>query len=156
MTTAQTIKLSSIKHPLFRQTIGFDRFNELFETLATEPQHKSSFPPYDIIKMSDNDYHITMAVAGFSEADINITVENETLTISCTHADKKQAENTANNEVVYLHRGIAKRHFSQKFRLDDHMKVSAATMENGLLTLQLHREIPEEMKPQQIQINRGH
>ncbi len=141
----------SIKHPLFRQTVGFDRFNDLFETLAAEP--KNSYPPYDIVKVSEDTYHITLAVAGFSEENIDITVEKDTLIISASHAQPKTDSESVDAESVYLHRGIAKRNFAQKFRLADHMKVTQADMQNGLLTVTLVREIPEEKKPQQIQIN---
>lgn len=137
--------------PLFRQTVGFDRFNELFETVAADNNHKPSFPPYDIVKVSENDYHITMAIAGYDKNDITITVENDTLTVAATHDSQKQEGENA--ELVYLHRGIAKRNFSQNFRLADHMKVTGADMTNGLLTVHVTREIPEEKKPQQIQIN---
>ena len=144
----------SIKHPLFRQTVGFDRFNDLFETLASEP--KTSYPPYDIVKVSDDTYHITLAIAGFTEDNIDITVENDTLIISASHAtqsNREAGEEATASESVYLHRGIAKRNFAQKFRLADHMKVTSADMKNGLLTVTLVREIPEEKKPQQIKIN---
>ena len=159
MTTAQPMTFSSIRNPLFRQTVGFDRFNDLFENLACEPHAKNSFPPYDIIKVSDNDYQISMAVAGFSESDIAITVENETLTVASVNkqeqADSEEGDNTelAQPAFEYLHQGIAKRHFTQKFRLADHMKVTAAEMKNGLLNIQLMREIPEEKKAQIIKIN---
>lgn len=136
--------------PLFRQSVGFDRFNDLFETLS-EPQHKPSFPPYDIVKVTENDYQITMAVAGYDESDISITLENETLTIAASHDNEKLEATHATRE--YLHRGIAKRNFSQKFRLADHMKVKDADMQNGLLTINISREIPEEKKPQKISIN---
>ena len=137
--------------PLFRQTVGFDRFNDLFETVAAENNHKPSFPPYDIVKVSEHDYHITMAIAGYDESDITITVENDTLTVAAAHDSQHQEDEST--ELVYLHRGIAKRNFSQKFRLADHMKVTGADMTNGLLTVSVTREIPEEKKPQTIQIN---
>lgn len=136
--------------PLFRQSVGFDRFNDLFETLS-EPQNKPSFPPYDIVKVTENDYQITMAIAGYDESDITITRENDTLTIAASHDNEKLEAEQVNKE--YLHRGIAKRNFSQKFRLADHMKVTGADMRNGLLTIHINREIPEEKKPQQISIN---
>jgi len=136
--------------PLFRQSVGFDRFNDLFETLS-EPQNKSSFPPYDIVKVTENDYQITMAIAGYDKSDISITLENETLTIAASHDNEKLEKEHAKRE--YLHRGIAKRNFSQKFRLADHMKVKGADMMNGLLTININREIPEEKKPQKIMIN---
>lgn len=136
--------------PLFRQTVGFDRFNDLFETLASEAENKPSYPPYDIVKVAENDYQITMAVAGFNESDIDISLENETLSIAASHTaeNKKDKE-----EKVYLHQGIARRSFSQKFRLAGHMKVKGADMVNGLLTIHISREIPEEHKPRTISIN---
>lgn len=145
MTNARTLS------PLFRQTVGFDRFNDLFETIASENNQKSTFPPYDIVKVSEYDYQITMAVAGYAENDINITVENDTLLVAATHDNPQNDE--SDNEPVYLHRGIAKRNFSQKFRLADHMKVTAAELANGLLTIHLVREVPEEKQPQKIDIN---
>ena len=159
MTTAQAMTFSSIKNPLFRETVGFDRFNDLLENLACEPNAKHSFPPYDIIKVSDNDYQISMAVAGFSEADITISVENETLTVASINKQEQVSDEAENDIEIaqpafeYLHQGIAKRHFAQTFRLADHMKVTAAEMTNGLLNIQLMREIPEEKKAQIIKIN---
>ncbi|ROS01399.1 molecular chaperone IbpA [Sinobacterium caligoides] len=133
--------------PLFRQSIGFDRFNDLFETAATESKQKSSFPPYNILKTGENDYQITMAVAGFSEKDIDITLEKDTLKVTGkTQQEKRQ-------KVEYLYKGIAERSFEQSFRLADHMKVVEADMTHGILTISLLREAPEASKPQMIAIN---
>lgn len=137
-------------NPLFRNSVGFDRFNDLFETLHNDKQ-SSGYPPYDIIKASDNAYQIVMAVAGFSEQQINIVLENGRLNIK-----GEQANTSENSEPLeYLHRGIAKRAFEQSFRLADHMKVKQARLENGLLVVELEREIPEEKKPQTIAISKS-
>jgi molecular chaperone IbpA len=134
--------------PLLRQTVGFDRFNDLFETLNTEGESKNAFPPYDIIKNDENAYQIVMAVAGYDEKDVTITLEYDTLTVS------GKSESDENETISYLHKGIARRAFERNFRLADHMKVLAASMKNGLLIIDLEREIPEEKKPQIIAINR--
>jgi molecular chaperone IbpA len=133
--------------PLLRQTVGFDRLNDLFENLNGDNEFKQAFPPYDIVKTGENTYQIIMALAGYSENDLGITLEKDTLTIT------GKSENSTNDNTIYLHRGIAKRAFDRTFRLADHMKVLGATMKNGLLTINLEREIPEEKKPQIIAIN---
>ena len=134
--------------PLFRHSVGFDRFNELFDTLASD-DIKPAFPPYDIVKSGDNHYRIVMAVAGYREADIHITLDNDTLKISGQQAQDK----TENDSDTWLHRGIARRSFERSFRLADHMKVDNASLEHGLLTITLRQEIPEEKKPQMIPIS---
>jgi molecular chaperone IbpA len=133
--------------PLFRQSVGFDRFNDLFETLNADNDHKNVYPPYDIIKNGENQYQIVMAVAGFQEADITITLENDTLKVS------GKSEPTPEESTVYLHRGIARRAFERSYRLADHMKVQNASLTNGLLSITIEREIPAEKKPQVIAIN---
>ncbi len=135
--------------PLMRQSVGFDRFNDLFETLLNDKEDRfESYPPYNIEKNENDEYLITVAVAGFSEEDINIIVQDDRLSISASHSDK---EKTA--EKSFLHRGIATRSFERSFRLADHIRVVDATMENGLLTVALVREVPEEKKPRMIPIN---
>ncbi len=146
MATARNLTTLS---PLFRQSVGFDRFNDLFENVATETQHKPTFPPYDIVKTGENDYQIAMAVAGYDESDIEITIENERLKVSGKHETKTEED----DETTYLHRGIAKRAFEQSYRLADNMKVKGADLNNGLLTINIYREVPEEKKPQTIAIN---
>jgi len=138
--------------PLFRQSVGFDRFNDLFETLAAETPNKTSFPPYDIVKNGEDNYEISMAVAGFAQNEIAITLENDTLSVKGQHTEQSSKEETENDK-QYLYRGIAKRNFERSFRLADNMKVKNASMENGLLKVSLQREIPEEKKPQLIAIN---
>lgn len=135
--------------PLMRQTVGFDRFNDLFETLLSDKEDRfEAYPPYNIEKVDEDGYRVTVAVAGFGEEDINIVVQDDRLVISASRMDKKEDEGRS-----YLHRGIAQRSFERTFRLADHIKVVDAAMENGLLTVSLVREIPEEKKPRMIPIN---
>ena len=117
--------------PLMRQTVGFDRFNDLFETLLNDKEDRfESYPPYNIEKSEDDEYLITVAVAGFSEEDINIVVQDDRLTISASRTQKEQGEKKS-----YLHRGIATRNFDRVFRLADHIRVVDATLDNGLLSV---------------------
>lgn len=133
--------------PLMRQTVGFDRFNDLFESILEDsPETFDAYPPYNIEKHGDDEYRIVMAVAGFDMDDLNIIVEDAVLTIS------GQIEERSEDAVTYLHRGIAGRSFEKKFQLADHIKVEEAEMKGGLLTVHLVREIPEEKKPKMIPI----
>lgn len=132
--------------PLFRQSVGFDRFNDLFENLSEKENH-SAFPPYDIVKTSDNTYQIIMAIAGYDESDVSINIEKDTLKV----LGASGAPNDDN--VEYIHKGIAKRNFERTFRLADHMQVEKADMANGVLTISLYREVPEEQKLRRISIN---
>jgi len=130
--------------PLYRSTVGFDR---LAQMLGEANQYEApTYPPYDIERLSDDDYRITMAVAGFGRDDIEIEVKENTLRISGSQESKKAAEKE------FLHRGIAARNFERQFQLAEHMKVVDADMENGLLHVSLKREIPEAMKPRTITI----
>ena len=131
--------------PLFRSTIGFDRLHDLFDA-ATNGQEQVAYPPYNIEKLGEDDYTITMAVAGFGEEDIEITAHNNLLIVTGRIAEDK-------NERVYLHKGIANRAFERKFSLADHVKVKDAQLTHGLLTVQLVREVPEAAKPRQVAIN---
>lgn len=134
--------------PLMRQTVGFDRFNDLFESMLSETDERfESYPPYNIEKLGEDEYRISIAVAGFSEKDLDITVEGDRLMISGgNHNPEDKAKN-------FLHRGIAKRSFQRSFRLEDHVHVESAELKDGLLTVALRREIPEEKKPRAIPIN---
>lgn len=135
--------------PLFRQTIGFDRFNDLFENLVNQTEDRfEAYPPYNIEKTGEDTYRITLAVAGFTERDIDITAQDDRLIISgkSLHSENEEKPH-------YLHRGIAARSFERVFRLADHIKVQEASMKDGLLTLDLLREVPEEKKPRMIPIN---
>lgn len=132
--------------PLFRSTIGFDRVFDLLEN-ASRDQAFDNWPPYDIARTSEDSYRITMAVAGFSESELTITVQPNLLVVSGSKPEE--------NEISYLHRGIAGRPFERRFELADHVKVTNAKLETGLLTITLTREVPEEMKPRRIQILSG-
>jgi len=138
----QTLSLT----PLFRSTVGFDRFNDLFESLMDNDDGSSSYPPYNIEKRGEDRYGITMAVAGFTEKDLNITFHSDRITVSGRKEER-------NDGVEYLYHGIASRAFERTFRLADHMKVTGAELKDGLLRIELVREIPEEQKPRMIQIN---
>ncbi|GAA4877099.1 Hsp20 family protein [Ferrimonas pelagia] len=129
--------------PLYRSAIGFDRFAQLMDEANRNEQQ--GFPPYNIELMEENQYRITMAVAGFAEADIDIEVEGDTLRIEGRVERSEQKRQ-------FLHQGIAERSFKRRFRLADHVKVHSADLTNGLLSIDLIREIPETLKPRKIQI----
>ncbi|MDG4854984.1 MAG: Hsp20 family protein [Mesorhizobium sp.] len=129
--------------PLFRSSIGFDRMLNALET-ASRIETADNWPPYDIAKGGEDDYRITMALAGFSQDELAITQEQNMLMVSGQKAGEDNGE--------YLHRGIAGRAFQRRFELADHVKVVDASLVNGLLTIDLKREIPEEMKPRRIEI----
>ena len=133
--------------PLFRSTVGFDRLSRLLETSSLAEQG-ASYPPYNIVKLSDDDYRITMAVAGFGEDDIEIVSQDNQLLVQ----GRMSVKESADQSVTYLHRGIAERAFERRFQLADHIKVTGADLNNGLLTITLTREVPEEMKPRKITI----
>ena len=133
--------------PLLKSTIGFDQMNRIFENAVGN--NDVSYPPYNIEKINEDDYRITMALAGFDEDDLNIELDNGVLTIS---ADGTEDE--GENE-RFLHRGIAKRAFTRHFRLADTIKVLGAQFENGLLMIDLQREVPEHLKPRTIKISKG-
>ncbi|MFK7828317.1 MAG: Hsp20 family protein [Congregibacter sp.] len=137
-----TIDLS----PLYHSAIGFDRMASLLDSVARDT--KPSYPPYNIEQVDENQFRITMAVAGFTESQLDITSEQNTLMIS-----GNQQEDGADRN--YLHRGIAARNFERKFQLAEHVKVVSASLENGLLHVALEREIPDAMKPRKISINAG-
>jgi molecular chaperone IbpA len=131
--------------PLFRSSVGFDRFNDLFETaLRNEPG--STYPPYNVEKHGDDQYRIVVAAAGFQEEDLDLQVEKGVLTIS---GGKREA----NENVTFLHQGIAQRAFKLSFRLADHIEIKAADLRNGLLSIDLVRIVPEEAKAKRIPIN---
>ncbi|NQZ30164.1 MAG: Hsp20 family protein [Oceanospirillaceae bacterium] len=129
--------------PLYRSAIGFDRIATIIDNAARTEQ--PAFPPYNVELLSENEYRISMAVAGFSFAELNINSEQNSLTIS----GEKAAETDSPH---YLYQGIAARNFERRFQLADHMKVTKANMENGLLHVYLVREIPEAMKARSIPI----
>ncbi|MBD1550386.1 Hsp20 family protein [Pseudomonas typographi] len=132
--------------PLFRQSIGFDRFNDLFESAARN-ESGSGYPPYNVEKHGDEHYRIVVAAAGFEEQDLELEVEKGVLTVS----GGKQRDAEAQN-VTYLHQGIAQRGFKLSFRLADHIEVKGAALVNGLLNIDLLRVVPEEAKAKRIPI----
>jgi molecular chaperone IbpA len=131
--------------PLYRSTIGFDRLGSLLDTLGAFEGDTPSYPPYNIERVGENEYRISMAVAGFGEKDLTIEVKENTLSIR----GEKQTEV---EQSTYLHRGIAGRSFERRFQLADHVVVKGANLENGLLHVDLVRELPEAMKPRTIPI----
>ena len=134
--------------PLFRSTVGFDHLSQLIDSAFKVDERVVNYPPYNIAKLSEDEYEITMAVAGFKLSELNAVVEKNTLTVTGSSVEKEEEQKKA-----YLHRGIATRSFERKFSLADHVKVVNAGASDGLLTLKLVREIPEESKPKRIVIN---
>jgi len=134
--------------PLYRTSIGFDRLASMMSS-ATRQDQGNSYPPYNILATGEDQYRITMAVAGFSEGDLDITTEHNRLLITGNRGDE-QAE-----QGEYLHRGIATRSFERRFNLADHVKVVGANLGNGLLHIDLERELPEAMKPRSIKIGKS-
>jgi len=131
--------------PLFRSSIGYDHLVTMLDAASRAEHQQPSYPPYNIERLNDEAYRITMAVAGFTDSEITIISNQNMLTISGEQDTKEQNE--------YLHRGIAARNFERKFQLADHVKVVGAKLENGLLHIELNREIPESLKPRKIEIN---
>ena len=133
--------------PLYRATVGFDQIADMFDRVLTSDNQTSSYPPYDIEKVDEDAYRISIAVAGFSEADLNVEVRENTLFISAGKTDEKQKN--------YLYRGIATRSFERRFQLADHVHVYGANHVDGMLQIDLKREVPEALKPRKIQISNG-
>ena len=129
--------------PFYRSTVGFDRMGRLLDTASNT--EAPSYPPYNIEKVADDQYRVTMAIAGFNAADLYITQNNNTLIVT-GNQDKGE------NDVQFLHRGIATRSFERQFELAEHVNVTNAGLENGLLLIDLKREVPEELKPRKIAI----
>ena len=134
--------------PLLRSSIGFDHIHRLTESLDRLSGSDAAYPPYNIEKLTDDDYRLSMAVAGFSQDQLDVTVEDDALTIA------GQAED-GDNEREFLHRGIARRAFQRRFQLAENIKVTGANLENGLLTVELAREVPEHKRPRSIDIKGG-
>lgn len=135
--------------PLYRSTVGFDRLAALMDNAAQLNQNGSGYPPYNIEKLDENQYGITLAVAGFEEAELSIGTERGVLTVS---GQKANAADDGNQSHEYLHQGIATRNFERKFQLADHVEVTGANLANGLLTIDLVKEVPEALKPKSITI----
>jgi len=129
--------------PLYRTTIGFDRLAQMIDTINVDVP--TGYPPYNIEKLSDNNYAISMAVSGFDEGNLNIDVKENILTVV---GDASKDDNRE-----YLYKGISSRNFERRFRLADYVEVESANLSNGLLNIILKRELPEAMKPRKIQIS---
>ncbi|MEX0759636.1 MAG: Hsp20 family protein [Tistlia sp.] len=136
--------------PLLRATVGFDRLMNVLDTVG-RVEEAPSYPPYNIEKTGDNAYRISMAVAGFAEEDLSVVVRENQLLIEGRKAGSEGEEEA---RPAFLHRGIATRAFQRTFQLADHIKVQGAKLENGLLHVELYREIPEAMKPRSVEIER--
>ncbi len=135
--------------PLYRSTVGFDRLAQLLDSVSSD--FDAPYPPYNIERLGENEYRITMAVAGFSTDEIKVDVKESTLTV---RGDKKP-ETTEGDEKRYLHRGIAARSFERRFQLADHVEVKGAGLKDGLLNVDLVRNLPERMRPRTIPIGAG-
>jgi len=131
--------------PLYRSTVGFDRLFTMLDSLA-QPDQGQTYPPYNIERTGENTYRITMAVAGFDEKELSLEAHAHVLTV------KGEKSEEAGEGSEYLYRGIAKRAFERRFQLADHVEVAAASLKNGLLHIDLLRNIPEAMKPRKIAI----
>ena len=136
--------------PLYRSTVGFDRLFSLLDQVSGFESSAPSYPPYNIERTGENTYRITVAVAGFAESELSIEVKEGTLTI---RGEKQTKDGGEAGQVLY--QGIAARAFERRFQLADHVEVKGAALANGLLHVDLVREIPEAMKPRQIQIGNG-
>lgn len=136
--------------PYRRSTVGFDRLFETLESLAQSDGNTGNYPPYDIERTGDDAFRITIAVAGFADNEIELTAQQNLLVVAAKKADG-DAEETKERE--FLHRGIATRAFERRFQLADHVEVRGAKLENGLLAIDLVREVPEAMKPRRIAVN---
>ena len=131
--------------PLHRATIGFDQIADLMDRVMTSDGPQQTYPPYNIEKTADDAYRISIAVAGFAEADLGVEVKENSLIVTASKADEAE-------ERSYLHRGIATRAFERRFDLADHVRVSGASHVDGMLHIDLQREIPEALKPRRIEI----
>jgi Molecular chaperone (small heat shock protein) len=134
--------------PLYRATVGFDQIADLMDRVLSNDMPQPSYPPYNIEKTADDAYRISLAVAGFTEDELAVEVREHALIVAARKTEEDEAR-------TYLHRGIATRAFERRFHLADHVRVTGATHENGMLHIDLKREIPEALKPRRIQITNG-
>lgn len=134
--------------PLHRATVGFDQIADLMDRVLTDTATSPSYPPYNIEKTGDDAWRISVAVAGFSEADLNVEVKENALLVTAKKSDEGA-------EKTYLHRGIATRAFERRFHLADHVRVTGASHADGMLNIDLVREVPEALKPRRIEIANG-
>ena len=134
--------------PLYRSTVGFDRLVQLLDSAAGLEAEAPAYPPYNIERLGENEYRITMAVAGFAQSEIKLEVKEQTLTVTGQKSPEAK-------EREFLHRGIAGRAFERRFQLADHVEVSGADLKDGLLDIGLKRNVPERLKPRTIAIGQG-
>jgi len=133
--------------PLYRSTVGFDRLANMLDSVTRNDGSQNGYPPYNIEKTGEDAYRITVAVAGFTDAELTIEAKDGQLVVSGRKTEEDEA-----NSPVYLHRGIATRAFEKRFQLADHVRATGATTESGLLHIDLIREVPEALKPRSIKI----
>jgi molecular chaperone IbpA len=131
--------------PLYRSTVGFDQIANLMDRALMAETSQTSYPPYNIEKIHDNAYRISIAVAGFADRDLNVEVREKSLIVSARKADEETGR-------TYLHRGIATRAFERRFHLADHVVVTGATHADGMLHIEMERQVPDALKPRQIRI----
>jgi len=131
--------------PLYRATVGFDQIADLMDRVLTDTGTPPTYPPYNIEKIGDDAWRISIAVAGFSDDDLSVEVRESALIVAAKKTEDEQGR-------VYLHRGIATRAFERRFHLADHVRVTGATHTNGMLNIDLVREVPEALKPRRIEI----
>ena len=134
--------------PLFRASVGFDRIADMMDRMMTAENGQPTYPPYNIEKTDENAYRISVAVAGFAADELSVEVKDNALVIAARKAEDEGERN-------FLHRGIATRAFERRFQLADHVRVHGATHADGMLHVDLIREIPEALKPRRIEIGRG-
>ena len=134
--------------PLYRATVGFDRIADLMDRALTADVAQPTYPPYNIEKTAEDAYRISIAVAGFTPEELNVEVKDGTLLVAARKGDEAEGK-------TYLHRGIATRAFERRFALADHVRVTGASHEHGMLHIDLVRETPEALKPRRIEIARG-
>ena len=134
--------------PLYRATVGFDRIADLMDRVLSTEVAQPTYPPYNIEKTAEDAYRISIAVAGFGPDDLTVEVKDGALYVSAKRSEEA-------SQKAYLHRGIAARDFEQRFQLANHVKVTTASFDNGMLTIELVREVPEALKPRKIIIDGG-
>jgi len=134
--------------PLYRASVGFDRMADLLDRVMSQDSTVPTYPPYNIEKTAESAYRISIAVAGFSDADLSVEQREQELVVAARKAQEDEGR-------TYLHRGIATRAFEKRFQLADHVRVTGALHENGMLHIDLVREVPEALKPRQIEISRS-
>jgi molecular chaperone IbpA len=132
--------------PIYRSTVGFDQFVDMFDNIFTNQVSQESYPPFNIEKIDEENYRISIASAGFSQENFIIEVENQQLTVG-VRASKREEQSS------YLHKGIAQRSFEKRFKLADHVHVTSASYEHGMLHIDLVKEVPEALKPRRIEIS---